>query len=25
VIIPLGPCRFVPLVGPGAWSSEALG
>ena len=20
VIIPLGPCRFVPLVGPGAWS-----
>jgi len=25
VIINLGPCRFVPLVGPGAWSSEALG
>ena len=25
VIIPLGPCRFVPLVGPGAWSSEPLG
>jgi len=24
VIIPLGPCRFVPLVGPGAWSSEPL-
>jgi len=23
VIINLGPCRFVPLVGPGAWSSEA--
>jgi len=25
VIINLGPCRFVPLVGPGAWSSGALG
>ena len=25
VIINLGPCRFVPLVGPGAWSSEPLG
>ena len=25
VIIPLGPCRFVPLVGPGAWSSGSLG
>ena len=25
VIINLGPCRFVPLMGPGAWSSEALG
>lgn len=25
VIINLGPCRFVPLVGPGAWSSETLG
>jgi protein-L-isoaspartate(D-aspartate) O-methyltransferase len=24
VIINLGPCRFVPLVGPGAWSSGAL-
>ena len=25
VIINLGPCRFVPLVGPGAWSTEPLG
>ena len=25
VIINLGPCRFVPLVGPGAWSSGSLG
>jgi protein-L-isoaspartate(D-aspartate) O-methyltransferase len=25
VIINLGACRFVPLVGPGAWSSGALG
>ena len=25
VIISLGPCRFVPLVGPGAWSTEPLG
>ena len=25
VIITLGPCRFVPLVGPGAWSTEPLG
>src|SRR3970282_997739 len=24
VIISLGPCRFVPLVGPGAWSTEPL-
>jgi len=25
VIINLGPCRFVPLVGPGAWSTAPLG
>jgi len=25
VIIALGACRFVPLVGPGAWSTEPLG
>ena len=25
VIISLGPCRFVPLVGPGAWATEPLG
>ena len=25
VIINLGPCRFVPLVGPGAWATEPLG
>ena len=24
VIINVGPCRFVPLVGPGAWSTEPL-